>query len=247
MSPQNNNLAKIEHIVVLMMENRSFDNVLGWLYGPKIRRRVIRPSTASTPPCATPGRTAVRLASHRGNGHDGSFPHPELNFTITGTADVQRLHDALETNRPPEPIPNTTASPAMQGFVIDYNNAIQKANVTRRTRQIAFCCSILASSTSRVRAGVIAGHQRAGTGGMPSAIPGCSVPTQTFPNRSLSTQRPPAEMFTTPGRPVLPCTSASSSTTRRPFSTCWKKLLEKSVGRFITADTGCCAMPCTTR
>ncbi len=27
-----NNLDKIEHIVVLMMENRSFDNVLGWLY-----------------------------------------------------------------------------------------------------------------------------------------------------------------------------------------------------------------------
>lgn len=29
---QNNNLDKIEHIVLLMMENRSFDNVLGWLY-----------------------------------------------------------------------------------------------------------------------------------------------------------------------------------------------------------------------
>ena len=30
----NNALNKIEHIVVLMMENRSFDNVLGWLYDP---------------------------------------------------------------------------------------------------------------------------------------------------------------------------------------------------------------------
>jgi phospholipase C len=28
------NLKKIEHIVVLMMENRSFDNVFGWLYDP---------------------------------------------------------------------------------------------------------------------------------------------------------------------------------------------------------------------
>ena len=27
-----NTLDNIEHIVVLMMENRSFDNVLGWLY-----------------------------------------------------------------------------------------------------------------------------------------------------------------------------------------------------------------------
>src|ERR687884_533171 len=27
-------LDKIDHIVVLMMENRSFDNMLGWLYDP---------------------------------------------------------------------------------------------------------------------------------------------------------------------------------------------------------------------
>jgi len=29
-----NPLSKIEHVVVLMLENRSFDNVLGWLYDP---------------------------------------------------------------------------------------------------------------------------------------------------------------------------------------------------------------------
>lgn len=28
-------LGKIEHIVVLMLENRSFDNMLGWLYDPE--------------------------------------------------------------------------------------------------------------------------------------------------------------------------------------------------------------------
>jgi phospholipase C len=30
-----NPLKKIEHIVVLMLENRSFDNLLGWLYDPE--------------------------------------------------------------------------------------------------------------------------------------------------------------------------------------------------------------------
>ncbi len=30
--PTPNNLSKIKHIIVLMMENRSFDNLLGWLY-----------------------------------------------------------------------------------------------------------------------------------------------------------------------------------------------------------------------
>jgi phospholipase C len=32
--PDGNSLSKIEHIVVLMFENRSFDNLLGWLYDP---------------------------------------------------------------------------------------------------------------------------------------------------------------------------------------------------------------------
>lgn len=32
--PTTNSLAKTEHIVVLMFENRSFDNLLGWLYDP---------------------------------------------------------------------------------------------------------------------------------------------------------------------------------------------------------------------
>jgi hypothetical protein len=32
--PNVHSLRKIEHIVVLMLENRSFDNLLGWLYDP---------------------------------------------------------------------------------------------------------------------------------------------------------------------------------------------------------------------
>jgi phospholipase C len=34
MSGAGNSFSKIEHIVVLMLENRSFDNLLGWLYDP---------------------------------------------------------------------------------------------------------------------------------------------------------------------------------------------------------------------
>jgi phospholipase C len=30
-----NQLNRIEHVVVLMLENRSFDNLLGWLYDPE--------------------------------------------------------------------------------------------------------------------------------------------------------------------------------------------------------------------
>lgn len=34
MPPASGSLKKIEHVVVLMLENRSFDNLLGWLYDP---------------------------------------------------------------------------------------------------------------------------------------------------------------------------------------------------------------------
>jgi phospholipase C len=34
MSNPNSQLDHIDHIVVLMLENRSFDNILGWLYDP---------------------------------------------------------------------------------------------------------------------------------------------------------------------------------------------------------------------
>ena len=33
--PESNSLGRIHHIVVLMLENRSFDNLLGWLYDPE--------------------------------------------------------------------------------------------------------------------------------------------------------------------------------------------------------------------
>ncbi len=32
MTDRGTNLEKIEHIVVVMLENRSFDHMLGWLY-----------------------------------------------------------------------------------------------------------------------------------------------------------------------------------------------------------------------
>ena len=34
MTEANAQLSRIKHIVVLMMENRSFDSVFGWLYDP---------------------------------------------------------------------------------------------------------------------------------------------------------------------------------------------------------------------
>ena len=35
MGAETNSLSKIEHVVVLMFENCSFDNLLGWLYDPE--------------------------------------------------------------------------------------------------------------------------------------------------------------------------------------------------------------------
>jgi phospholipase C len=34
MTISTNSMSKVEHIVVLILENRSFDSLLGWLYDP---------------------------------------------------------------------------------------------------------------------------------------------------------------------------------------------------------------------
>ena len=48
--PRPEALDKIEHIVVVMLENRSFDNLLGWLYEGESPRNAVPPSPAGTLP-----------------------------------------------------------------------------------------------------------------------------------------------------------------------------------------------------
>jgi hypothetical protein len=65
------NLKQIEHIVVLMLENRSFDNVFGWLYDPANPAGVLRAEgkMLHPQPARKPGPRARPSAGSGGSLH----------------------------------------------------------------------------------------------------------------------------------------------------------------------------------
>jgi phospholipase C len=73
-------LNRIEHIVVLMLENRSFDNLLGWLYDPANQAPFDR-----EPPGNFAGVYGKKLSNPRfegsnvpvGKGTDVTAPYPD--------------------------------------------------------------------------------------------------------------------------------------------------------------------------
>ena len=134
-----NQLRKINHIVTLMLENRSFDNILGWLYDPhndppfdKVPRgqtfEGVSGKDLSNP---RPGGGLVRVGKN--TVMTDPFPDPNEPYDHV-------YAQMYGVNPPPHPIPNTEASPNMQGFVIDYQNAIDQASTPKKG-----CSRILAS------------------------------------------------------------------------------------------------------
>jgi phospholipase C len=188
-----NQLNRINHIVTLMLENRSFDNVLGWLY-----------DADNDPPFdkvprgqAFEGVSGKDLTNPRPG---GGLAHVGKNTVMTDPfPDPNEPYDHVYAqmygvNPPPNPIPNTTASPGMQGFVIDYQNAIDQAGAPKKG-----CSRIL---SSLFRGNTPFGYDPAiimncftpkslpVINGLANQYAVCdswfsSVPTQTFPNRSF--------------------------------------------------------------
>lgn len=121
-------LERIDHIVVLMLENRSFDNMLGWLYSPRNEPpfdRVPRGQpfdgldgknlTNPIPP-AVPGAGRKEVPVARGQVMNHPNPDPgedygHVNQQLFGSAD------------PPDPVPRPAP---MNGFVKDYVEMLQQ-------------------------------------------------------------------------------------------------------------------------
>ena len=180
MSSQNSKLDKIEHIVVLMMENRSFDNVLGRLYPDNPNFNGVK-DTMSNP---RPGGELAYVFA----GTDMTAPFPDPNEPYDHVY-MQEFNPPCPPGvapcPPPCPIPNTTATPSMQGFVNDYVNAIRQANseAEKHGRPLFDVDpGVIMNCYAPCSLPVINGLARA------YAV--CdnwysSVPTQTFPNRSF--------------------------------------------------------------
>lgn len=181
MSSQNNNLDKIEHIVVLMMENRSFDNVLGRLYPDDPNFNGVKDSMSNPRPDGGPAYVFA--------GTDTTAPFPDPNepydYVYMQQFNPPSSPDSVPPFPPPCPIPLTTATPGMQGFVLDYVNALSQANQEAAKH---------GRPPFDVDPGVImncfAPTSLPVINGLAKAYAVCdnwysSVPTQTFPNRSF--------------------------------------------------------------
>lgn len=180
MSSQNNNLDNVEHIVVLMMENLSFDNVPGRLYPDDPNFNGINDSMSNP----RPGSELAYVST----GTDMTAPFPDLNESYNHGY-MQMFNPMCPPGvppcPPPCPIPNTTATPSMQGFVNDYVNAICQANSEAEKHgrpPIDVDPGVIMNCFAPTSLPVI--------NGLAQAYAVCdnwysSVPTQTFPNRSF--------------------------------------------------------------
>jgi phospholipase C len=152
-------LEHIEHVVVLMLENRSFDNVLGWLYDPANPAPFNREPPAnfeglSGKDFSNPGPKGIVPAANRPETHR-SLPRPR-----------RSLRRRLNKTPPPPP-----GAPNMQGFV---NNHARK---NLQIPEIIVNC--FTPETLPVLSGVayyygVCNHWF------------CSIPSQTICNRSFA-------------------------------------------------------------
>ncbi len=157
-------LDKIETFVVLVMENRSFDNVLGFLQrdGYRVDGLAGNESIPTDPSVA--GSPDVQV--NDGANYRGDFnldPNDEKTF-IDPNHDVSSVHEQLFRGSP-------TAEPTNQGFVYNYRQ--QPKNTDDHAKNIVRCFSQdkLPVVTTLVKQFAVCDHWHA------------SVPGPTWPNR----------------------------------------------------------------
>jgi phospholipase C len=169
-----NQLSRIEHIVVLMLENRSFDNLLGWLHDPSNQ-----PPFNSAPPSNFEGVYGKNLSNPRtdgkivpvGKGSDVTAPFPDPGEPFQDVyaqiyGQKTTLYANAVTKEPPRPC-------NMQGFV--YNYELKNTNNPANADIIMNCFTparVLVISSLALNYGVC-DHWFA------------SIPSQTLCNRSF--------------------------------------------------------------
>lgn len=137
---QFNGLDTFEHIVVLMLENRSFDNLLGYLYDNK---NVPVPAGKSfdglntgnypnpVPPRAEGYNEHPTLAPSPATDYSVPFPDPgeeyqHVNTQLFNTIDpISNLGVEQQFMKPPYNLPSPVPTPTMNGFINDYESNLR--------------------------------------------------------------------------------------------------------------------------
>ena len=114
-----NSLSKIEHIVVLMLENRSFDNLLGWLYDPANDApfNVVLPDFEGLYGKNLSNRTLDGRIVQAGKTEDGRSPQPNPGEPFEDV--YSQMYDTPKVNFKDAP-GDLSKRPNMQGFIRNY-------------------------------------------------------------------------------------------------------------------------------
>ncbi|MFT3911606.1 MAG: alkaline phosphatase family protein [Ferruginibacter sp.] len=132
-------LDQFDHVVVLMLENRSFDNLLGYLYSPLdaaypngipataplgktiegvYGKNLSNPVPAGTPNPPPGGATTIQVRPQTNPNSNSPYPDPGETYDHVNT---QLFNQPNGHDKPPYNLPNPVpATPGMQGFVNDY-------------------------------------------------------------------------------------------------------------------------------
>lgn len=166
----------IEHVVVVMLENRSLDNVLGYLYGPDDPpRRNIPPLKRGEKPFQ-----GLLFEDTKKLKNDGVAPGPVVRATNTPGWDpgeeFEHVNVQLFGENPPKPDPKTgrLPVPAMKGFLKDYSTLCSGDKEAKKQIMRMYTPADLPVINALARAYAV------------SDLWFSSVPTQTNANRAFS-------------------------------------------------------------
>jgi phospholipase C len=166
-------LDNIDHIVVCMFENRSLDNMLGFLYDPA------NLPAHNLPPKSPPAFDGLAFGGPWTNNDSGGAP-VAANQPATRWPTANNQH-VVPTPDPGEPFDDVAeqifdggSTPVMKGFI--HNYAKQKGTTPANERQImqSYSAAQLPVLSTLARAFAVSDEWF------------CSVPTQTWPNRSFA-------------------------------------------------------------
>ncbi|MBZ0202613.1 MAG: twin-arginine translocation signal domain-containing protein [Ignavibacteria bacterium] len=188
-----NNLDRFDHVVVLMMENRSFDNILGYLYTPQnppprgqsfegVAYHNLSNPIPQYADSSFMGSVPVYKDSIMNNPNpDPGEEYPHINTALFGSVlpDTNRYIDACDMVSPWNLPSNLPSTYPMNGFVQDYINnfkATQGRMPTYSEYKIIMSCfppEVVPVISAIAKGFAVADHWH------------CAVPSQTFCNRSF--------------------------------------------------------------
>lgn len=125
-------ISRIDHFVTVMFENRSLDNLLGYVYPDNAAFNGLSGKSFSNPvpPFIDDGHTSVFAAPSPGTDADMQNPNPDpgepfprINTQLFGLVDpATNAFESTTQMKAPYNTPPAGTAPTMQGFVHDYCN-----------------------------------------------------------------------------------------------------------------------------